>query len=188
MHHSFIFACNLNHKPMKHVMNWGAILGFVLIAVSLAFYLMGMTESQAATWISYAAIAVVLYFGIKVRRDNSGGLLTYGQGLGTGTGIAFFASILVAFYTFVFFSFIDPDMLEEMLIRTEDEIYSQGMPESHVDMAMEMTRKFMTPGPMAVVVVFSYTIVGFIASLILSAILKKEGDPFQADTLDSDIS
>lgn len=173
---------------MKHVMNWGAILGFVLIAISLAFYLLGMTESSAAQWISYGCIAAIIYVGSKMKRDNSGGIMSYGQGLGTGTGIAFFASILVAFYTFVFFTFLDAEMLEQMILRAEDQMYENGMPESQVDMAMEMTRKFMTPGPMAAMVVFSYTIVGFVVSLITSAILKKEASPFQTDTPDSNAS
>ena len=172
---------------MKHVMNWGAILGFVLIVLSLIFYLLGVTEASWVQWISYAAIAAVIYMATKVKRDNSGGLISYGQGLGTGVGVAFFASILVAFYTYVFFNFIDAEMLEQMILRTEDQMYDQGMPSDQVDIAMEYTRKFMMPGPMAGMVVLSYTIVGFIISLVTSAILKKEGTPFQ-DNSDSNAS
>lgn len=159
-------------------MNWGGILGLVLIAYSLVLYMLDANESSAAQWVSYGFIAAGIYLATKSKRDNSNGLLSYGQGLGTGVGVAFFASILVAFYTYVFFGFIDPDMLEEMLLRTEDEMYNQGLPDDQVEMAMEMTRKFMMPGPMAAMVVLSYTFVGFLISLVTSAILKKEGTPF----------
>lgn len=166
---------------MKHVMNWGAILGFVLIAISLAFYLVGMTESKAVQWLSYGVIAAVIYVATKAKKDTNGGFISYGQGLGTGTAVAFFASVLVAFYTYLFFTFIDVDMIEEMLLRTEDELYAQGLPDDQVEMAMSMTKKFMLPGPMAAMVVLTYTIVGFIISLITSALLKKEDTSFESN-------
>ena len=126
-------------------------------------------------------LAAIIYLATKARRDNSGGFISYGQGLGTGVGVAFFASILVAFYTYVFFNFIDAEMLEEMILRAEDQMYDQGMPDDQVEIAMEYTRKFMLPGPMAAMVVLSYTIVGFIISLITSAILKKEDTSFESN-------
>ena len=170
---------------MKHVMNWGGILGLVLIAHSLGLYLLDMNESQPAQYISYALIAAVIFFASKAKRNELGGHLTYGQGLGTGTGVAFFGGILVAFYTYVFFIFIDPDMLAELVIRAEDQMYENGLPDEQVEMSMKYTRKFMQPGPMAFMVLIGYVIVGFIVSLITSAILKKEESPF--DTIDSNL-
>lgn len=163
---------------MKHLTNWGGILGLALIAVSLLLYLLNLTEASWAQWLSYMVIAALIYMGTSAKRSIQGGVLTYGQGLGTGVGIAFFGSILVAFYTFIFFKFVDPDMLQELILRTENQMYDNGMPEAQVETAMSMTEKFMQPGPMAAMVVFSYTLVGFFISLVTSAILKKDGDPF----------
>lgn len=163
---------------MKHLTNWGGILGLALIGISLILYLLDMTEAKWAQWLSYGVIAAIVYMGTQVKRSNQNGVLTYGQGLGTGVGISFFGSILVAFYTFVFFRFIDPDMLQELILRTEDGMYNQGMPDDQVEMAMNMTKKIMQPGPMAALIVMSYTFVGFLISLITSAMLKKDGDPF----------
>ncbi|MCF8464132.1 MAG: DUF4199 domain-containing protein [Flavobacteriales bacterium] len=171
---------------MKHLMNWGGILGLALIGISLVLYLLDMTEAKWAQWISYAVIAALIYLGTQAKRINQDGALSYGQGLGTGTGIAFFASIMVAFYTFVFFSFIDPDTLEQLVLRAEDQMYEQGLPDDQVEIAMEMTKKFMQPGPMAAMVVLSYTFVGFLISLVTSGILRKDGDPFASVSSDSE--
>lgn len=162
-------------------MNWGGILGLALIGISLVLYLLDMTESTWAQWVNYGVIAALIYLGTKAKRESAGGFISYGQGLGTGVGIAFFASILVAFYTYAFFTFIDPDMLEELILRAEDQMYEQGMPDDQVEMAMSWTRKFMMPGPMAAMVVFSYVLVGFVISLITSAILKKEDTSFDSN-------
>ena len=166
---------------MKHLTTWGGILGLLLIAFSLSLYLFDLTESKPAQWASYAVIAGVIYMGTQAKRTANGGFLSYGQGLGTGVGIAFFGSIMVAFYTFVFFNYMDPDMLEELILRTEDQMYEQGMPDEQVEMAMTYTRKFMAPVPMALMVVLSYCVVGFIISLITSAILKKEDTSFESN-------
>lgn len=162
-------------------MNWGAIMGFALIAYSVLLYLLDMNESQGAQYLSYLLIAVIVFFASRAKREAQDGFLSYGEGVGTGVGVAFFGSILVAFYTYVFFSFIDPEMLQEILIRTENQMYGQGLPEDQVEMAMQYTRKFMKPGPMAAMVVVSYTVVGLLVSLITSAIVKKTDDSFEAN-------
>jgi hypothetical protein len=182
---SVIFGAISNQPTMKHLTNWGGILGLALIGISLVLYLLDMTEAAWAQWVNYAVIAAIIYIGTKAKRNSQDGVLSYGQGLSSGVGITFFGSIFVAFYTFVFFSFIDPDMLQELILRVEDEMYNNGTPDAQVEMAMSMTRKFMQPGPMAAMVVLSYTFMGFIISLITSAILKKDGDPFASVSSES---
>lgn len=176
-----LYLPELKPKGMKHLTTWGGILGLLLIAFSLGLYLFDLTESKPAQWASYGLIAALIFVGTKAKRTSQEGFISYGQGLGTGVGIAFFGSIMVAFYTFVFFNYMDPDMLEELILRAEDQMYDQGMPDEQIEMAMTYTRKFMAPVPMALMVVLSYTIVGFIISLITSAILKKENTSFEAN-------
>ena len=77
-------------------MNWGGMLGFALITISVVFYVLGMTESKAVQWISYAALAAGIYMGSKAKRDEQNGYISYGQSLAVGTAVAFFASIIIA--------------------------------------------------------------------------------------------
>jgi hypothetical protein len=176
-----LYLPELKPKDMKHLTTWGGILGLLLIAFSLALYLLELTESKPAHWASYGVIAAIIFVGTQAKRTSQDGFISYGQGLGTGVGIAFFGSIMVAFYTFVFFNYMDPEMLEELILRAEDQMYDQGLPDDQVEMAMTYTRKFMAPIPMALMVILSYTIIGFIISLITSAILKKENTSFEAN-------
>jgi len=166
---------------MKHLMNWGGILGLILIVYSLALYLLDLSESQPAQWVSYLVMAALIFLASKAKRDELGGFISYGQALGIGVGVAFFSSIMVAFYTYIFFHFIDPDMLEQLILRAEDQLYDNGMPDDQIEMAMSYTRKLMQPGPMAAMVVLTYTLVGFVVSLITSAIVKKEDSSFEAN-------
>lgn len=185
--HYTIFATTSKPTAMKHVMNWGGLLGLALIAFSLGLYLLDMNESNPAQWVSYIIIAAFIFLGTKSKRQSLGGNISYGQGLGTGVGVAFFGSVMVAFYTYVFFHFIDPNLLEELITRAEDKLYDQGMADDQIEIAMTWTRKFMQPGIMAAMVVLTYTFIGLVASLIIAAILKNEGDPFSS-AIDSDVN
>lgn len=166
---------------MRLYMNWGGILGFALIAVSVVFYVLGMTESKAVQWLSYAVLAAGIYLGSKARKDEQNGFLSYGEGLGAGTGVAFFASIIIAFYTFIFFHFIDPAMVDQLISRAELEMYDRGSSEQEIEMGMKYAKMFMTPHAMAIMVVLTYTFIGFIFSLITSAILRKDDPSFESN-------
>lgn len=162
-------------------MNWGAILGFALIAISVVFYVLGMTESKAVQWLSYAVLAGGIFMGTKALREENNGFISYTKALGAGTAVAFFASIIIAFYTFVFFHFIDPAMAEQLVNRAEMELVDKGMSESEIEMSMKYVKSFMTPHMMAIMVVLTYTFFGFIFSLITSAILRKDDPSFESN-------
>ena len=92
-----------NKPQIKNAMNYGAIIGIALIIISLLFYMMNETTSEIQNYLGYLVLAVGVYIGVKNQRDNEqNGLMSYGQALGSGTLISFFASIIMAFYLYLF--------------------------------------------------------------------------------------
>ena len=69
---------------MKHLTNWGGILGLALIGISLVLYLLGMTEASWVQWVNYAVIAAIISVGTQAKRTSQDGVLSYGQGLSAG--------------------------------------------------------------------------------------------------------
>ncbi len=67
------------------------------------------------------------------------------------------------------------------MVLTEEKLMDRGIPDEQIEMQLDMSRKFMTPGFIAVMTIPTFTFFGFLFALVISAILKKEGDPFQAD-------
>jgi hypothetical protein len=168
-------------KPMlKSAMNAGALVGLGLIAFSMLLYILGLSTSQTAGYFGYAVlIAGIIISGIHYRDKENGGILKYGNALGYGVLVTLFASVILAFFTFIQLKFIDPGIIEKMLQITEEQMMQKGMPDNQVEMAMNMTRKMMQPEIAPIFVVLAYVFFGFIFSLITSAIIKKEGNPFQ---------
>lgn len=161
-------------------MNWGAVLGLLLILLSVTLYLLGMGESKA-TGLSYAFIIGVIGYGIIQRRKEQGGFISYGEGLATGTAIAFFGGLIAAFYSFIHMSYIDTDQLARLLVKMEDQLFDSGLPASQVDMTMGIYQKMFRPVPMFFMAVIGSTFMGFIVSLVAAAIFRKKDESFEAN-------
>ena len=169
----------------KHIMNWGAITGIALIAIGLVFYMIGVKNSKISQLLSYVILIGGIYIGLKKYRDDvENGMLSYSKSLITGTQIAFFASILLGFYMFIFFNYVDASMITEMLNQQEQAMIDKDMPTENIEDAMVIMRKMMTPTSMAAISVLSFTIIGFVISLVVSLFVKKEDKSFEGGFLD----
>jgi hypothetical protein len=169
-------------SPVKNAMNYGSIIGIALVIISLLFYMMNETTSEIQNYLGYLALAVGVYIGVKHYRDNElGGLMSYGKALSSGTLISFFASIIMAFYLYVFILFIDPSLVDVILEKAENDMIDAGHSDKEIEMRMKYTIMFVTPFWMSVMSVLVYTIIGFIFSLIIATFLKKQDDSFDSN-------
>ena len=167
---------------LKNAMNYGAMAGLVLIIVSVLFYMLGKSESSIQNWIGYAVIIFGIVIGTQNYRDNVlGGYITYSQSLSSGTLISFFTAIITAFYTYVFFTFIDASLIDIILEKQVIAMEEKDMDEEQIEMMMGYTRRFMTPFWMSFIGLFSYTFIGFIFSLVTSFFLKRKDDSFEGN-------
>ena len=163
----------------KNSMNFGAIVGLAFIIYEVLLFVLGLSESTTAGYLNYVILIAGIFIGTKQFRDNyNNGLISYANALGSGTLISLFASIILAFYMYIFMEFIDPDALDKIMILAEEKLIDRGMPDDQIEAAIEINKKFMTPTVVAIWTVPTFTFFGFLFALITSAILKKEGDPF----------
>jgi len=165
---------------MKSALNFGAILGLVLMIISLITYVFEMYEAnQWLSWVSIGILAAGIYIGTKNYRDKvKGGYIAYSNALGYGTLIALFAGIITSAFTFIYLGYIDDGFLSYTLTAQEDQMYESGMPEDQIEMSMKYTKMFMKPAALGLMGIFMNTFLGFIISLIIAAILKKEPKDF----------
>ncbi len=155
----------------------GLILGIILIVYSLLLYVADLNENVWLASISYVITAVVLYFAITNFRDKQqNGFLTYGKGVSVGTLIGLFASVLLAIFTYIYVSYIDPSLLEQAMITAEESVLEQNpnIGDDELDTALGIVEMFNTPVMMAVMSIFWYTLVSLVFSLIISIFAKQE--------------
>lgn len=152
----------------------GIYLAIVSILVSVVFYVTGNPFSKVAQWLGYAILVGGVVFAQVSYKKALGGTMTYGQALGVGLLTVVFASIISSIYTYLLYTVIDPGLQEQLRLFTEEQMVKQGrVPEEQMDMALEMSSKFQTPGMMVVFGIFGGAFIGLIISLITAIFTKK---------------
>jgi len=161
-------------------MSHGLYMGLALILNSVIFYVMGSPFAPASAYISYAIVIGGIAWTMKTYKENSSEAgVTYGRALGLGTLQSLFASLILAFFTFVLFKLVDKTLIDKFLAFLEEQLVRSGTSESQADTVMTMYRKVMTPLVYSLAQIFSVTFYGFIFSLILAIFFKKQStNPF----------
>jgi len=172
---------NQSNAVTKAAMNYGLYMGLALVLNSVVFYVMGKPFSEATVYLSYIIIIGIIVWAMWSFREYHGDAgLTYGKSLGYGTLLSLFASLIVAFYTFVLYKIVDPGLLDKFMIFLEENLLKAGRPENQVEMVMGMYKKVLTPLIFSIGQIFNYTFLGFIFSLIIAIFFKKRpANPFQ---------
>ncbi|MCH8904081.1 MAG: DUF4199 domain-containing protein [Bacteroidetes bacterium] len=156
-------------------LKYGLIITLALAIFSLVLYMLDMSTNSKVNWISYLILISAVSWSIKEYRDKSmGGIISYSQALGAGTMISLFTALFYAVFTYMFFTLIAPDMIEEMRLQSEEALIASGASDDEIEMAMKISNRFVSPVGLSLIVVVIFTFVGFITSLIAAAVFKKD--------------
>ncbi len=159
----------------------GIILGLALIIYSVLLYVLDLNLNKYLGNVSFLImIAIIVYGTISYRKNTLNGIMSYGQALGLATIIIVFGVFLSSIYEYIFITIIDPGHLDKVLAAAEEQLLQQGLSDDQIEMALSIQKKMMKPVIVSIMAFIGTVIIGFIISLITSAFLKKEGDPYQA--------
>ncbi|OYU94884.1 MAG: hypothetical protein CFE21_14485 [Bacteroidetes bacterium B1(2017)] len=170
------------------IAKFGLIYSLLLIALNLIMYITGMQNQMKSVtfFITMSMILGSVYFGIISRRNNTlGGFITYGQSVGTGMLISLVGGLIMAVYSYLFVTIIDPEMITNGLLETKRQMIEQNKSEEEIEMAMKWGKKLSTP---LMVIVFSILLnlfYGLVASLIIAIFTKREDPDSQYNSLNS---
>ena len=161
----------------KFSMNYGAVLGLCLALIALLFWVLGIDEQQSVipSILNNVVIIGFLVYAISQYRDNlNNGFISYGESLKLGTSIAFFSSVIMAFYTFIYITYLNPDMLANIMNMTEQAILESDpeISDQDLDLALSMISKFTQPHWLMIMGVLSGTFMGFFYSVVISFFVK----------------
>jgi Protein of unknown function (DUF4199) len=164
----------------KNSLKHGLIVGLVIIIYSVLLYVFDLNLIQALGYVVYVIFIAGFFLGTKAFRDNNlNGNISYGRAFGYSIVILLIGSIIYSIYSYFLVAVIDPDLIDKMLALGEEKMLQQGMSDDQIEMAQSMQKKFMSPGIMSVIGFFGLMFIGTILALITSAIVKKDGDPYQ---------
>ena len=151
----------------------GLITGAVLIVFTLVAYLLDQANNQ---WLSGLFNFFSLVTGIvlthRAFKDENGGFMSYGQGLGLGSVLGLISGLLLGIFSFIYISFVDDSIIQQRLDETRYQYEELGMDDAQIDQSMEMVEMMVTPGMLFILSILGVLFYAFILSLIISAFTK----------------
>jgi len=174
---------NPNASVWPHALRNGLIWALLGVVMQLAMYYTGTLEdtlsgtySTASMFTSLVGFLIAIWFvisAIRAYREDRGAL-TFGNAVGAGAATGLIYGLIMAIWSFVFYSFIFPDFQDVM----QEMIYSQyeeaGMDEDQIETAMGFASMFTSPAYLSVMAILGGAIIGAIISLIAGIFMKTE--------------
>tara|TARA_B100000401_G_C52606977_1_gene624767 strand:- start:55 stop:825 length:771 start_codon:yes stop_codon:yes gene_type:complete len=155
----------------KFAMNYGAYLGLALIAISFIVYILGLEEQKSIliSLLSYFIIFIGIGNSLIIYKNNyNDEFLSYSKYIKIGTTVAFFASVIFAFYQLIYINFINTEFIENALKITEQEILNSNpeISDEELDGALLITERVLQPQFLFLLNLITITFQGFFISII----------------------
>jgi hypothetical protein len=156
----------------------------VLVAVAIMIYttiinVSGLSQNPVLSSLQFVFMIVAIVMAMKDFREQNKGFMTYGEGLGLGTLLSAVMGLLVSLFSTFYNRFIDSTILTQALDKVRMDMEQRGMDDAQIDQSMELAQRFMSPGIMFFSGILMSILTGFIISLILSAIFRREKPVFE---------
>jgi len=156
-------------------LGYGVIISLAIIVLSLILFLLNLDQNKPLQFLSYAIlIGGIILSQINFRNKYSGGFIEYGKAFLVGMLASLFLAVILGVYTWVFFKYIDPGAMDEVMLQTEQQMLDRGMTDMEIEQGMAMATKFQSVGMFTFFAVFGNFVVGIIISLITAIFVKKE--------------
>ncbi len=152
-----------------------AMIFIILLLITHMFREQMMDKNFLMTGIYFIVlIVIVIAAQIQIRSKVYGGVMTYGQAFGSGILVCVFSALMYAVFAFIFYQFIAPGVLDEMLAYTEQQLREKGTSEELIEQSMRFTKLFMSPVGVLFSTIFGHVFIGTIAALLASLFTQRQ--------------
>ena len=157
------------------ILNYGLYLGLATVTISLVKYAMGAlyTQEYYSGILGLIFMIAFIVLGLKNYKAANGGLITFGQSVKVGIGVAMIASVINIVYILLLSNVLEPDFainsIEAQKVMMAD---SFGMTEGLIE---EATKNSLDNFFLSLIggVLIINLFIGGIISLIAGAIMKR---------------
>ncbi|GAA3933556.1 DUF4199 domain-containing protein [Hymenobacter algoricola] len=158
---------------------YGLLVGLASVIFTFILFATGQEGNVPLSLLGMVIWIVGVVLAHKFFKANNGGFMSYSQGLGIGTLLSAVSGVLGAIFRYVYMEFIDPSATQRGMDLARAKLETQGMDDAQIDQAVAMSQKF-SSGPIGLVIaIISSIVLGFILSLIISAITKRNRPEFE---------
>jgi Protein of unknown function (DUF4199) len=172
-------------SPWPYAIRFGIILGLISVVISIISYFIFPIDPETLkpknswiqTIIGLITIVALIYIGTKAYRDEElEGNISYSKSVGFAFYMSLPYAIITAAYTFIFFKFIDPTMIENIAKMQYDKMAEKGMTDEQIQQSLGFMAYMNNPAVYALFSIFGCIIYSVIIGLITSIFTKKVPD------------
>ena len=167
----------MENKPVFTIsFIYGLIVSILLVVFKLTLFIFDIDDKSYWQIIYYVIFALgLLYSMILIRDKNLDGSATFGKAFKIGFFATIAVSIIMAIYTYVYMTVINPGMVTEMMDKAQENIINANpdMSDEQIDQALSAAKMFMKPGIMSLTSIIGTLITGTLLSLVSAAFAKK---------------
>ncbi|KQS33154.1 DUF4199 domain-containing protein [Dyadobacter sp. Leaf189] len=160
-------------------LKYGVLASVVIMIYTTIINVAGLGQNKLLSSLSFVFMIVAIVLAMKNFREQNKGFMSYGEGLGVGSLLSAVMGLLSSAFTMFYIQFIDKTMLTQSMDQVREDMERKGMDDAQIDQAMELSQKFMSPGIVFVMGVLGYVVTGFIISLIVAAIIRRDKPVFE---------
>lgn len=165
-----------NQASSKSTMlNYGLVLGVVSVLISLTVYALGKHLDQDWRFgvLNFLAMIVIIVLGIRNFKLANLNIISWGQAVKIGVGIAIISAVIGIIYNLIFANFIEPDFMNQLMEKQRLAWSEANMTEEQIEGAESMMATFSSPAITSAVGIVAAAFFGFIISAIAGAIMKR---------------
>lgn len=152
----------------------GLITGLAMTVYTIILNLAGVAQSSPLHYVSILLLIGGLVYAMRDFKELNGGYMSYGQGLGVGSLTAGVAGLLSSLVNMFYLKFVDPSLLQRTLDEQRIQMEDRGMTDAQIEQAIDITQQI--SGFSFLFVTLFMLFVGFVLSLVIAAILKRDQD------------
>ncbi|WP_299821196.1 DUF4199 domain-containing protein [uncultured Pontibacter sp.] len=158
---------------------YGFLTALVGVVYSLIIMVADLGDNRILSSLAYLILIGGIVLAMKQYKAQSGGYMSYGQGLGIGSIVSVLFGLLSGLFTWIYTSFVDTEYMPRMMEKQREQMIQQGLSDEQIDAGMKMAENFQGPLTMILGAAVITLIFGFILSLIISAIMKNSRPEFE---------
>ncbi|MDG5492137.1 DUF4199 domain-containing protein [Psychroserpens sp. SPM9] len=160
----------------KFGMNYGLILGVIMIALSVVSYVTGQAL-EGAQWPQlayYIIFPIVIMYAISKYKKHNANVLTIGSAIKLGVIIGVISAIVYVLYGLLFNYVIDPEFMPQLMEVTKETMIEQNpdMPQAQLDQSMKFMETMFNPVIGSAIWIAASALFGLIWSLIGGLVMK----------------
>ena len=161
----------------KVSVKWSLFYVVVSIILTYVYQFLNLDMNSGIKYITYIPYIAFMFLAQKEYKEQLGGFMTFGEGFLTGFKYTVIAAILIALFTYIYFTILSPQIYQQIIDASKAKMEAKGnLSDDQINTALSFT----TPGFMAIIIVIVSIIMGAIIALIGAAIFKKDRPAFFA--------